>query len=517
MSYILYLTDPDVEWQREWGGTLRLFPTTKSRTSVGKTLNVPTNDPAQFLRIGWNKLAMFAVRPGASFHDVEEVYRADDPAQDLQRVRMAISGWYHIPQEGEDGYRPGELREHEHEAGRAQLKTVDEFDRPQPKPSFYPRYEEEKWHPPRQSRKTLTEEDCGFLLRFINPRLLTPDAVDDMQNEFEDESVLRLDDFLAPKFAERLLEWLSAQPTTLSSSTRLAEDQGWQVAQPSHKQKYLYHTASNDATASNGSSGANAPPMPLQEITTELIPSDPFRKRLGHDPSTAMQSHEARGRRFRRGSETRLEMTLGITPGGRWEDSDDEDGSDADDDGAVLERKKSNKSTAVNTKSREARVKTVNGLFSYLLDQDRAETNCGGYEVWMAGDDDNENEAEDEGHGSSSEASNAGPSSKPKFKPQKLESDPAVYQASSDPSCDSGVAFSMAAGFNQLSLVLRDKGLLRFVKYVSASAGCDRWDVAAEFGVDWPRTEYEIEMTKEEAAGGESQDEDGSERREIQD
>lgn len=28
ISYILYLTDPDTPWQPEWGGALRLYPTT---------------------------------------------------------------------------------------------------------------------------------------------------------------------------------------------------------------------------------------------------------------------------------------------------------------------------------------------------------------------------------------------------------------------------------------------------------------------------------------------------------
>ena len=41
---------------------------------------------------------MVAVQPGKSFHDVEEVYTSEHP-------RLAISGWFHVPQEGEPGYQ----------------------------------------------------------------------------------------------------------------------------------------------------------------------------------------------------------------------------------------------------------------------------------------------------------------------------------------------------------------------------------------------------------------------------
>ena len=43
---------------------------------------------------------------------------------------------------------------------------------------------------------------------------------------------------------------------------------------------------------------------------------------------------------------------------------------------------------------------------------------------------------------------------------------------------DSGV-LNVSAGFNALSIVLRDEGLMRFVKYVSSTAPGSRWDVSA--------------------------------------
>ncbi len=43
---------------------------------------------------------------------------------------------------------------------------------------------------------------------------------------------------------------------------------------------------------------------------------------------------------------------------------------------------------------------------------------------------------------------------------------------------DSGV-LNVSASFNALSIVLRDEGLMRFVKYVSSAAPGSRWDVSA--------------------------------------
>jgi hypothetical protein len=43
------------------------------------------------------------VQPGHSFHSVEEVLVGDEATGD-GRQRLSISGWFHKPQEGEEGY-----------------------------------------------------------------------------------------------------------------------------------------------------------------------------------------------------------------------------------------------------------------------------------------------------------------------------------------------------------------------------------------------------------------------------
>jgi hypothetical protein len=64
------------------------------------------------------------------------------------------------------------------------------------------------------------------------------------------------------------------------------------------------------------------------------------------------------------------------------------------------------------------------------------------------------------------------------------DGDAAIYKSAAADE-DDGILFSTAAGWNRLSIVLRDSGTLKFVKYVSAAAKGDRWDITGEMGVDF--------------------------------
>ncbi|KAI8332562.1 Oxoglutarate and iron-dependent oxygenase degradation C-term-domain-containing protein [Chlamydoabsidia padenii] len=80
--------------------------------------------------------------------------------------------------------------------------------------------------------------------------------------------------------------------------------------------------------------------------------------------------------------------------------------------------------------------------------------------------------------------------------PHDEEEDAAVYKAADE----DGALLTVPAGENELSLVLRDEGVMRFIKYISASAPGSRWDVAFEY--DLPEEEEEEE---EEKADGEEE------------
>lgn len=58
---------------------------------------------------------------------------------------------------------------------------------------------------------------------------------------------------------------------------------------------------------------------------------------------------------------------------------------------------------------------------------------------------------------------------------------------------EDGTLLNWQPHFNSLLLVLRDEGVLRFVKYVSAAAPGSRWDVCSEFEVGMVDNEDEEE------------------------
>ena len=48
---------------------------------------------------------------------------------------------------------------------------------------------------------------------------------------------------------------------------------------------------------------------------------------------------------------------------------------------------------------------------------------------------------------------------------------------------DDGTLLSVQPGFNRLLIALRDEGVMKFVKYVSAAAPGSRWDTIGEWEV----------------------------------
>ncbi len=65
ISYVIYLSDPEDEWTKEDGGCLELYPEMKG------TPGVPAMIPTTTIVPGYNTMALFAVKPGVSFHSVQ--------------------------------------------------------------------------------------------------------------------------------------------------------------------------------------------------------------------------------------------------------------------------------------------------------------------------------------------------------------------------------------------------------------------------------------------------------------
>lgn len=75
VSYILYLTDPDRPWQKEWGGALRLYPTDLRKTDSGEESKVPGPDFSASIPPAFNQLSFFAVQPGRAFMMLKKCIR----------------------------------------------------------------------------------------------------------------------------------------------------------------------------------------------------------------------------------------------------------------------------------------------------------------------------------------------------------------------------------------------------------------------------------------------------------
>ncbi|KAF4123916.1 Oxoglutarate and iron-dependent oxygenase degradation C-term [Geosmithia morbida] len=431
VSYILYLTDPDTPWQPEWGGALRLFPVQEIEGAAdGKVARTPLPDPCKVIPPAWNQLSFFAVQPGESFHDVEEVYHArteEELGKQGGRIRMAISGWFHIPQEGEEGYIPGEEEANLRNSSLMQLQgNPAQYDAPQP--LVVPVVDGAK----ADDEVEFDEADIEFLLKYMAPTFLTPDTLEQVNALFEEDSSITLPDLLSESFSQRLRDYVTAAEDDARRGPDLetpAIEAGspWRVAKPPHKHRYLYQRP-------GGPDGlrTSRDENPLTDLLDNLLPSRQFRTWLQMATGCKVEGHDVMARRFRPGKDytlatghegkPRLELNLCITPTDGWTIDELEE-----EEGGQKQRR---------AEERQRR---------------KEEEDVGGHEVYMAAADD-----EDE--------------------------DAAVYNAGADD--DDNILFFQSPAWNTMSIVLRDSGALRFVKYVSKRAKGDRWDISGAFEVE---------------------------------
>lgn len=457
VSYILYLTDPDMPWKPEWGGALRLFPVTERKGEGGAVAKTVEPDVVKVIPPAWNQLSFFAVQPGESFHDVEEVYRPDTK-EELEsqggRVRMAISGWFHIPQMGEEGYVEGAEEAQVRNSGLMQLQgNPDQHDLPRDEPVPVEKGDS-------QELLEFEEADLEFLLKYLAPTYLTPDTLEQVSEHFEENCFVTLTDLLHPKFAARLREYVTkqeaAQATLPSGAADIEAKTAWKVARPPHKHRFLYMQS---GVMKNGEEES-----PLRELLDTLLPSRQFRAWLQMATKCNIKSHAALARRFRRGEDytlamgyegdARLELNLGLTPTSGWGDDEDEEDEEEDDE-AASSSKTAKTTGGPRDKDKKEKAKSKSAEKGKTNGRERKEEeepeDVGGHEVYMAGEDDNDEDA-------------------------------AVYKSGAPD--EDNILFFQAAAWNKMTIVLRDSGTLRFVKYVSKSAKGDRWDISANFDIE---------------------------------
>lgn len=439
VSFILYMPDPDTQWKPHYGGGLQLLDSIVP--------NVPQSDIHSTLTPQFNQIAFFTVQPGKSFHAVEEV-RVD-------KQRLSLQGWFHIPQHGEDDYIPGEQEATEAKSTLHQLesKELKEYD--------FPKVNLREVEP--VSDLILNELDLKYLSKFMNPSLLTGESLSKLKEIFDDESVLDILSFLNPKLEHDLKSGL--KHFELNEYPSMAQIQSevkypWKLAIPAHKHRYMYIDGSEPQNITNDESikeinqslGEGSPNFSLltelvktnREVPQEVLELNPntvhineiteklldlasmfksisFKKWLYQITNLDILREQILIRRFRPGYdfilatkqseeeeaedvlEGLLEATLNLTPTNGWENGDH-----------------------------------------------------GGYELCMI--DDEASEEQD-----NKEVKNG----------SLNEDDAAIYKTADADS----VVYEAQTSFNKFNLMFRDRSVMKFVKYVSVSAPGSRYDI----------------------------------------
>ncbi|GMM37569.1 oxidative DNA demethylase [Saccharomycopsis crataegensis] len=438
VSFILYLPDPDRPWKDHYGGCLRLFGSHEA--------NIPKSDFAKKFMPQFNDYAFFEVKPGYSFHDVEEV-KAD-------KQRISIQGWFHIPQVDEEGYIEGELQKFEQQSSLEGLESsvVDKFDFPKllTDKISYTADQQQKF----QQGIRFEDLDLEYLGKFINPELLNKENLAAHCSEFCSDSMITLQEFLSPEYSETLSK-LIKQTELETEVPKLSKDVGfpWKVAMPSVKRRFLYvdgrklepellglsleHESDAEKTSRISAREALDAQLPndqpdfltmansesYQDSTTKKLcelagffDSLQFKQYLNALTSLIPQSaQKILIRRFRPGSDFTLATTQQTDFAETSGDSTMVD--------AVLE------GTLCLTPSKLWK----SGEF-------------GGYELCMNVDSE--------------------------------DNDPAVYRNASS---EEDIIMNRQADWNSFTLMLKDSSILKFVKYVSYSAQGSRWDINCQW------------------------------------
>ncbi|BEI83357.1 hypothetical protein CcaverHIS002_0312250 [Cutaneotrichosporon cavernicola] len=481
ISYILYLPNSPLDapasdftrpadngkflkgWDPKWGGSLELFP-----VENGDERGLPGTKAVASLPVKWGQIIFFQVQPGRSYHSVEEVIVGDG------RRRLGVSGWFHRPIEGEEGF--GAYANEK--AQRAALSSLAQITAA-PTIPMVPYTAD----PP----AGLTPSHLSFLKDFLAPSYLTPQTLEKLSGQFVEASEIVLHNFLRPDLADKIKAETKAADAAAFGDSKLipgqdvGEGDGWVLQGPASKHRFASLVGDSKSTPA------------LRSVLAKLLPSEAWRAWLGVVSSLAPMEYRAEARRFRRGldytlangeertGEARLDAFLGLS---WW--ADVPAGSDEED--ALIEHGGWECYLAAPDASEDPET-YQSALAKRAAEAERTEAEQEAAEA-------EEKEAEAENGEKNGEDDKAdGP--KITMGGVDLEFDPDQFSDgdfdTDSEGGDDGPLLTQPVSFNRLLLVLRDPGVMRFVKYLSAAAPGSRWDVGGEWEVGMLEEEDEEE------------------------
>lgn len=464
LSYIIYLTDPDNPWQDEYGGALELYPLEpnciiRRGSSNGGDQGIPTAIPTNNILPMFNRMAVFIVQPGRSYHAVQEVFNSDSP-------RLSISGWYH-------GHSPpvgSDLASLQQIMGKSL----------EPEQSFK-NIEISEGENLSILQSSLSKDDINFLKEYINEDYLSKNVIRKINERFCRDSSVQLSQFLKPSLANSIQEAVTSCDITdglgngqPSLNYSAGVEGRWQLVGPPHKQRYMRYGRSGGVEGVKGGGGrgvegggggavsvkskhslkSSRPHKVagdyLANIHSVLFHSPQFARFINALTSIGVSKVRGDVRRFRAGLDytvahygilttiPRLDATLCFV------DCGDDDGDDDDNDKEALWDDGD-----------------VGGFECYIVAEDDANT-AEAAEVYKISDSNSNSN-------SSNEIVGGGNSNTGKKGNGYREEEESLL--------------SVSAKSNVLNLVLRDEKVMKFVKYVSAFAPGSRFDISAEYEI----------------------------------
>jgi hypothetical protein len=424
VSYIIYLTDAEPKWTDEDGGRLELYEAIaeeggESQDEDTAARLVPNALPIKTILPEFNSMAYFVVKPGVSFHSVQEVF--------CDRPRLSIQGWYHAQESPLD-------------IGNATLQRLKSMGRGEDTEGGFQQLTASSGKISLDSTEgectsedhTLSMDDRTFLGNYINATYLTDESMNEICKRFEDDSSVQLRHFLLEEWNGKITRAFSEEDerdklgnNRPSLDYHIGVNDMWKAVGPAHKQRFLEFIPKNDAKRAIDPCGSAGDI--LYHLRHNVFQSAEFGRWLAWISSLGFPlGQRGRIRRFRPGldytvahygiltTNSVLDATLCFCAGEGKQCAFDEETEEllGSDDDAIWES-----------------------------------GDVGGFECYIAADESGEDQGPD-----------------------------AEYDDEDDTKL-----LSVSASNNTLSLVYRDPGTMRFVKYVGIGAPSSRWDIALEY------------------------------------
>ena len=238
------------------------------------------------------------------------------------------------------------------------------------------------------------------------------------------------------------------------------DQSGWTIRGPAHKQRFLEYNgegSTNETESDKQPSAPDSGPV-LQDLKRGLFESVQYSRFLEQICSLGMPlGHRGRIRRFRPG----LDYTVAHY--------------------GILTREAVLDATLCFAAGNgdQCRVDEATGEVMATDDDAMWESgDCGGFECYIAADDDeddDDDDGENGGDANGEDTTTASGTAKGKAKMKE-----AADEYNDD---DDTELLSVSPSNNTLSLVYRDPGTMRFVKYVGCQAPSSRWDISMEYEV----------------------------------